>query len=177
MALVSASRFASSSCLIDRIAASGSTWAGDTTQNACQCGGVAATARRDDALDCHLPAACAGEFPRGVTVTPQSRENFSMIPGRRQRPANATLDARPGCDPAASGTAGAPSGPHSLVVRPGGQAHGTRTVRSVRRLRPTSRARELLFKPDCPRAIDHHIDYFDGAGESPAETDDNGCGE
>ncbi|PYQ03716.1 MAG: hypothetical protein DMF83_20410 [Acidobacteria bacterium] len=38
-------------------------------------------------------------------------------------------------------------------------------------------ARELLFKPDCPRAIDHHIDYFGGAGESPAETDDNGCGE
>jgi len=38
-------------------------------------------------------------------------------------------------------------------------------------------ARELLFKPDRPRAIDHHIDYFGGAGESPAETDDNGCGE
>src|SRR5438094_726128 len=38
-------------------------------------------------------------------------------------------------------------------------------------------ARELLFKPDCPRAIDHHIDYFGGAGESPAETDDNGYGD
>src|SRR5437016_14064316 len=104
MALVSASRFASSSCLIDRIAASGSTWGGDTTQNACQCGGVAATARRDDALDCHLPAACAGAFPRGVTLTAQSSENFSMIPVHRQRPANETLDVRPVCGAAAGMT-------------------------------------------------------------------------
>src|SRR5947199_9877656 len=114
MALVSASRFASSSCLIDRIAASGSTWAGDTTQNACQCGGVAATARRDDALDCRLTAACAGEFPRGVTVTPQSSENIQMINAPSQRNANATLQAKTGSDPAATGPAGAHSAPHSL---------------------------------------------------------------
>src|SRR5438128_7797970 len=29
-------------------------------------------------------------------------------------------------------------------------------------------ARELLFKPDCPRAIDHHIDYF-GTSTTSAE--------
>ena len=38
-------------------------------------------------------------------------------------------------------------------------------------------ARELLVKPDRPRAIDQYIDYFGRAGDSPAETDDESCGE
>ncbi len=32
-------------------------------------------------------------------------------------------------------------------------------------------ARELLFKPDRPRAIDRHINYFGGVTEIPAESD------
>jgi hypothetical protein len=38
-------------------------------------------------------------------------------------------------------------------------------------------ARELLFKPDHPRAIDRHIDYFGGATETLAESDGDRCGE
>jgi len=38
-------------------------------------------------------------------------------------------------------------------------------------------ARELLFKPDRPRAIDRHIDYFGGVTEAPAESDDDRCGD
>jgi hypothetical protein len=34
-------------------------------------------------------------------------------------------------------------------------------------------ARELLFKPDRPRAIDRHIDFFGGVTEAPAESDDD----
>jgi hypothetical protein len=37
----------------------------------------------------------------------------------------------------------------------------------------------LLFKPDRPRAIDRHIDYFGGVGTGRAETDTaaDSCGE
>ena len=38
-------------------------------------------------------------------------------------------------------------------------------------------ARELLFKPDHPRAIDRHIDYFGGVTETLAESDDDRCGD
>ena len=38
-------------------------------------------------------------------------------------------------------------------------------------------ARELLFKPDRPRAIDRHIDYFGGVNETLAESDDDRCGD
>ena len=37
--------------------------------------------------------------------------------------------------------------------------------------------RELLFKPDRPRAIDRYIDYFAGATETLAESDDDNRGE
>jgi len=36
-------------------------------------------------------------------------------------------------------------------------------------------APELLFKPDRPRAIDRHIDYFGGTAESSADADDDRC--
>jgi len=38
-------------------------------------------------------------------------------------------------------------------------------------------ARELLFKPDRPRAIDRHIDYFGGVTEALVESDDDRCGD
>ena len=38
-------------------------------------------------------------------------------------------------------------------------------------------ARELLFKPDRPRAIDRHIDYFGGVTETLSESDDDRCGD
>jgi hypothetical protein len=38
-------------------------------------------------------------------------------------------------------------------------------------------ARRLLFKADRPRAIDHHIDYFGGAGGAATASDDDLCGE
>lgn len=37
--------------------------------------------------------------------------------------------------------------------------------------------RELLFKPDRPRAIDQHIDYFGGASEPSSDTDADVYGE
>ena len=45
---------------------------------------------------------------------------------------------------------------------------------------PASRAgeaRRLFFKPDRPRAIDRHIDYFGGAGGATWTIDDDLCGE
>ena len=54
-------------------------------------------------------------------------------------------------------------------------AHAPSAQSGVSGSRPE--ARELLFKPDHPRAIDQYIDYFGGAGEAPAETDDDSCGE
>ena len=36
--------------------------------------------------------------------------------------------------------------------------------------------RDLLFKPDRPRAIDDYIDYFGGTGDTSADEDDV-CGE
>jgi hypothetical protein len=33
------------------------------------------------------------------------------------------------------------------------------------------------FKPDRPRAIDRYIDYFAGATETLAKSDDDNCGE
>jgi len=54
-------------------------------------------------------------------------------------------------------------------------AHAPSTQSRVSDARPE--AREVLFKPDHPRAIDQHIDYFGGAGASPAATDDDSCGE
>ncbi len=36
---------------------------------------------------------------------------------------------------------------------------------------------ELLFKPDRPRGIDQHIDYFGGTGEPQADGDEDVCGE
>jgi len=35
--------------------------------------------------------------------------------------------------------------------------------------------RELLFKPDHPRAIDQHIDYFGGANEPSSDADADVC--
>jgi hypothetical protein len=35
----------------------------------------------------------------------------------------------------------------------------------------------LFFKPDHPRAIDQHIDYFGGAGGASAAAGDDVCGE
>jgi hypothetical protein len=32
--------------------------------------------------------------------------------------------------------------------------------------------RDLLFKPDRPRAIDEYIDYFGGASEASSDEDD-----
>jgi len=37
--------------------------------------------------------------------------------------------------------------------------------------------RQLFLKPDRPRAIDEHIDFFGGAIESQAETEDDACGD
>lgn len=37
--------------------------------------------------------------------------------------------------------------------------------------------RELLFKPDHPRAIDRHIDYFGGAAEPGSDAETDLCGE
>jgi hypothetical protein len=34
---------------------------------------------------------------------------------------------------------------------------------------------ELLFKPDRPRAIDRHIDYFGGTADGSADADDDRC--
>jgi hypothetical protein len=36
--------------------------------------------------------------------------------------------------------------------------------------------RDLLFKPDRPRAIDEYIDYFGGTSDASADEDDV-CGE
>jgi hypothetical protein len=41
----------------------------------------------------------------------------------------------------------------------------------------TRKARHLFFKPDHPRAIDQHIDYFGGAGGASAAAGDDLCGE
>jgi hypothetical protein len=38
-------------------------------------------------------------------------------------------------------------------------------------------ARHLFFKPDHPRGIDQHIDYFGGAGGASAAAGDDLCGE
>ena len=40
----------------------------------------------------------------------------------------------------------------------------------------TRESRRSLFKADHPRAIDHYIDYFGGAGGASAASDD-ACGE
>jgi hypothetical protein len=37
--------------------------------------------------------------------------------------------------------------------------------------------RQLLFKPDHPRAIDQHIDYFGGATEPTSDMEADVCGE
>ena len=37
--------------------------------------------------------------------------------------------------------------------------------------------RQLLFKPDRPRAIDQHIDYFGGATEPASDMEADLCGE
>ena len=52
-------------------------------------------------------------------------------------------------------------------------AHGLST-RSVQYARGD--ARDLLFKPDRPRAIDEYIDYFGGVSEASSDGDDV-CGE
>jgi hypothetical protein len=46
------------------------------------------------------------------------------------------------------------------------------------RFAPVARAdvRDLLFKPDRPRAIDVYIDYFGGAS-APSADEDDVCGE
>ena len=51
-------------------------------------------------------------------------------------------------------------------------AHATSRSASVAR----ADVRDLLFKPDRPRAIDGYIDYFGGASE-PSAHDDDACGE
>jgi hypothetical protein len=38
-------------------------------------------------------------------------------------------------------------------------------------------ARRVFFKADRPRAIDHYIDYFGGAGGAVAAAGDDLCGE
>jgi hypothetical protein len=43
---------------------------------------------------------------------------------------------------------------------------------------PRPEARPLLFKPDHPRAIDRHIDYFEGAPASRGDADaEDACGD
>jgi hypothetical protein len=51
----------------------------------------------------------------------------------------------------------------------------TDPVTSGAGVRPETR--DLLFKPDHPRAIDRHIDFFGGVTETPAESDDDRSGD
>ena len=53
-------------------------------------------------------------------------------------------------------------------------AHGSRAFDSA--TTPVS-VRPTLFKADHPRAIDRYIDYFGGAGDTGATTDDDACGD
>jgi hypothetical protein len=53
-------------------------------------------------------------------------------------------------------------------------SHGSKRSAASTRARA---ARRLLFKADRPRAIDLYIDYFGGAGLSPAAAGDDRCGE
>jgi hypothetical protein len=52
-------------------------------------------------------------------------------------------------------------------------ASSARSIPSAADARPE--VPEQLFKPDRPRAIDRHIDYFGGTADSPADADDDRC--
>src|SRR6267143_4963136 len=96
----------------------------------------------------------------------------------RRRGVSTTLDATAGCVQRRQWHVRCtPSGPHSLVptreVKLMAHAPSPQSGASGSRLE----ARELLFKPDHPRAIDQYIHYFGGGDEAAAETDGDRCGE
>ena len=55
-------------------------------------------------------------------------------------------------------------------------ARSTHAAQKSAAFRRAREARRLFFKADRPRAIDHYIDYFGGAGGAAAAGDEV-CGE
>jgi hypothetical protein len=56
-------------------------------------------------------------------------------------------------------------------------AHSTHAAQKSAAYTRTREARRLFFKADHPRAIDHYIDFFGGAGGASAAAGDDVCGE